>query len=157
VAELSIAAACHSGPRHGVSLRQAFNVWLRIAMLSFGGPASQIAIMHRILVEEKRRISDSRFLPRDHRLVNQTMGIEPLPHTCWRNTDSCARRCTNIPITSISAQRLASTSTPTWVPFNGAIADRFYAESGCQRNQTGMIAEQIIKFGALNEEKDAAD
>jgi chromate transporter len=47
---------------HGVPLSDAFRVWLRIAMLSFGGPAAQIAVMHRILVEEKRWISDARFL-----------------------------------------------------------------------------------------------
>src|SRR5216683_3639887 len=47
---------------HGVSQREAFRVWLRIALLSFGGPAGQIAVMHRILVEEKRWISESRFL-----------------------------------------------------------------------------------------------
>jgi chromate transporter len=43
-------------------LREAFWVWLRVAALSFGGPAGQIAIMHRILVEEKRWISEERFL-----------------------------------------------------------------------------------------------
>jgi len=37
-------------------------VWLRIAALSFGGPAAQIATMHRIVVEEKRWVSDARFL-----------------------------------------------------------------------------------------------
>lgn len=42
--------------------REAFWVWLRIALLSFGGPAGQIAVMHRILVEEKHWISESRFL-----------------------------------------------------------------------------------------------
>src|SRR6266516_5100121 len=47
---------------HGVSQREAFRVWLRIALLSFGGPAGQIAVMHRILVEEKRWISERRFL-----------------------------------------------------------------------------------------------
>ena len=47
---------------HGVSLGEAFRVWLRVAALSFGGPAGQIAVMHRILVEEKRWISESRFL-----------------------------------------------------------------------------------------------
>ena len=47
---------------HGVSFGEAFRVWLRIAMLSFGGPAGQIAVMHRILVEEKHWISESRFL-----------------------------------------------------------------------------------------------
>lgn len=41
---------------------EAFRVWLRIALLSFGGPAGQIAVMHRILVEEKHWVSESRFL-----------------------------------------------------------------------------------------------
>jgi len=45
-----------------VTLGQAFWVWLRIAALSFGGPAGQIAVMHRILVEEKRWIGEQRFL-----------------------------------------------------------------------------------------------
>jgi chromate transporter len=49
-------------PAHGVSLREAFWTWLRVAALSFGGPAGQIAVMHRILVEEKRWISEERFL-----------------------------------------------------------------------------------------------
>ena len=49
-------------PSHGVSWGEAFRVWLRVAALSFGGPAGQIAVMHRILVEEKRWISESRFL-----------------------------------------------------------------------------------------------
>jgi chromate transporter len=47
---------------HGISFGEAFRVWLRVALLSFGGPAGQIAVMHRILVEEKNWISDSRFL-----------------------------------------------------------------------------------------------
>ncbi len=47
---------------HGVSMREAFAVWLRVAALSFGGPAGQIAVMHRIIVDEKRWISDARFL-----------------------------------------------------------------------------------------------
>ena len=47
---------------HGVSMRAAFFVWLRVAALSFGGPAGQIAVLHRILVEEKRWVSENRFL-----------------------------------------------------------------------------------------------
>lgn len=47
---------------HGISFGEAFRVWLRVACLSFGGPAGQIAVMHRILVEEKRWISEGRFL-----------------------------------------------------------------------------------------------
>jgi len=45
-----------------VTLNQAFWVWLRIAILSFGGPAGQIAVIHRILVDEKRWIGEQRFL-----------------------------------------------------------------------------------------------
>lgn len=45
-----------------LSLGQASRVWLRVALLSFGGPAGQIAMMHRILVEEKRWIGEHRFL-----------------------------------------------------------------------------------------------
>ncbi len=47
---------------HGVPFRHALRVWLRIAALSFGGPAGQIATMHRILVEEERWIGEARFL-----------------------------------------------------------------------------------------------
>ena len=47
---------------HGVTFGEATRVWARVAALSFGGPAGQIAVMHRILVEEKRWISETRFL-----------------------------------------------------------------------------------------------
>lgn len=45
-----------------VSLGEALPVWCRVAALSFGGPAGQIAVMHRILVDEKKWISEERFL-----------------------------------------------------------------------------------------------
>jgi chromate transporter len=48
--------------RRTVSFREALRVWLRVAMLSFGGPAGQIAVMHRIVVEEERWIPEGRFL-----------------------------------------------------------------------------------------------
>jgi chromate transporter len=44
------------------SLGAATRTWLRVAALSFGGPAGQISVMHRILVDEKRWVSESRFL-----------------------------------------------------------------------------------------------
>jgi chromate transporter len=44
------------------SFADALRVWARVAALSFGGPAAQIAVMHRILVEEKRWIGEARFL-----------------------------------------------------------------------------------------------
>ncbi|WP_338830518.1 chromate efflux transporter [Bradyrhizobium sp. 27S5] len=47
---------------HGISFNEALLVWMRVAILSFGGPAGQIAVMHRILVEEKNWISEGRFL-----------------------------------------------------------------------------------------------
>src|SRR5215207_653974 len=47
---------------HQIPLSEAVRVWARIAALSFGGPAGQIAVMHRIIVEEKRWIGEQRFL-----------------------------------------------------------------------------------------------
>jgi chromate transporter len=47
---------------HQVSFREAAWTWARVAALSFGGPAGQIAVMHKILVEEKHWIGEERFL-----------------------------------------------------------------------------------------------
>ena len=55
-------AATEKSTPASVTLREAAPVWARIASLSFGGPAGQIAVMHRILVEERRWISENRFL-----------------------------------------------------------------------------------------------
>jgi chromate transporter len=49
-------------PAHGVTFREAVAVWAKVAALSFGGPAGQIAVMHRILVEQKKWIGETRFL-----------------------------------------------------------------------------------------------
>ncbi len=45
-----------------VSFRDAFRFWLQLGFISFGGPAGQIAIMHRELVEKRRWVSEKRFL-----------------------------------------------------------------------------------------------
>lgn len=47
---------------HNISLREAWAVWVKVAAYSFGGPAGQIAVMHRLLVEEKKWVSENRFL-----------------------------------------------------------------------------------------------
>lgn len=60
--QLAAVQGLRSLPAHGVPLKEALRVWTRVALLSFGGPAGQIAVMHRILVEEKRWISEERFL-----------------------------------------------------------------------------------------------
>jgi chromate transporter len=44
------------------TFREALGVWLRIGLLGFGGPAGQIALMHRMLVDERRWIDEPRFL-----------------------------------------------------------------------------------------------
>jgi chromate transporter len=62
VTQLSIDEDRITEYRHRVTWGEAFRVWMRVALLSFGGPAGQIAVMHRILVEEKKWISDDRFL-----------------------------------------------------------------------------------------------
>ena len=45
-----------------VSFAEAFRFWLQLGFISFGGPAGQIAIMHRELVEKRRWVSEKRFL-----------------------------------------------------------------------------------------------
>lgn len=45
-----------------VAFGEAVAAWARVAALSFGGPAGQIAVMHRIVVDEKRWVSEPRFL-----------------------------------------------------------------------------------------------
>lgn len=45
-----------------VSFGEALRVWTRVALLSFGGPAGQIATMHRIIVDEKKWLDEPRFL-----------------------------------------------------------------------------------------------
>jgi chromate transporter len=45
-----------------VPLSVALPVWIRVALLSFGGPAGQIAVMHRLVVEERKWVGEERFL-----------------------------------------------------------------------------------------------
>lgn len=52
-----------------VSFAQAFVFWLQLGLISFGGPAGQIAIMHTELVERRRWISEKRFL---HALTHES-------------------------------------------------------------------------------------
>jgi chromate transporter len=47
---------------NSVSFADALRFWLKLGFVSFGGPAGQIAIMHRELVDERRWISEKRFL-----------------------------------------------------------------------------------------------
>jgi chromate transporter len=49
-------------PPDQITLAAATRVWAKIGCLGFGGPAGQIALMHRELVEQRRWISDERFL-----------------------------------------------------------------------------------------------
>ncbi len=57
-ARAAAARAATAKPSEG----QAFRFWLKLGMISFGGPAGQIAIMHDELVERRRWISERRFL-----------------------------------------------------------------------------------------------
>jgi chromate transporter len=49
-------------PPPSITLWQALKFWLKLGFISFGGPAGQIAIMHQELVEQRRWISEKRFL-----------------------------------------------------------------------------------------------
>jgi len=45
-----------------VPFGEALRVWLKIGCIGFGGPAGQIALMHRVLVDEKKWIDEARYL-----------------------------------------------------------------------------------------------
>ena len=51
-----------AGTRRRVSFSEALRFWVKLGFISFGGPAGQIAIMHRELVERRRWLSEERFL-----------------------------------------------------------------------------------------------
>ena len=51
-----------SAPPAAPTFREALRFWVKLGFVSFGGPAGQIAVMHRILVDEQRWVSEHRFL-----------------------------------------------------------------------------------------------
>ncbi|WP_369958518.1 chromate efflux transporter [Pseudomonas benzenivorans] len=57
-----MAEPAEHAPPPPVSLLQALAFWLKLGLISFGGPAGQISIMHQELVERRRWISERRFL-----------------------------------------------------------------------------------------------
>ena len=57
MARMTSPAAIASAP-----FGEAVAVWWRIGLLSFGGPAAQIALLHRVVVDEKRWVDETRFL-----------------------------------------------------------------------------------------------
>jgi len=48
--------------RSPITFREALAFWTKLGFISFGGPAGQIAIMHRVLVDERKWIEEERFL-----------------------------------------------------------------------------------------------
>jgi chromate transporter len=59
---VTVSAASQNGAAEPVAFATALRFWFKLGFISFGGPAGQIAIMHRELVEERRWISEQRFL-----------------------------------------------------------------------------------------------
>ena len=54
----------NAGPtaRQELSLWQAIRIWAQIGVLSFGGPTAQIALMHRVIVDERKWLTEQQFL-----------------------------------------------------------------------------------------------
>ncbi len=61
-AERADRAPSHDGAQATVPFAEALRFWVKLGFISFGGPAGQIAIMHRELVERRRWLSEERFL-----------------------------------------------------------------------------------------------
>ena len=133
--------------RHEVSLQQAAQVWLRVALLSFGGPAGQIAVMHRILVEEKRWISEKRFLhalnycmllpgPEAQQLATY---IGWLMHRTW--AASLPAGCSSLP--GIVAIMALSWSTPA-TAMSPVVAALFF---GLKAAVLPIVLEAVLRIG----------
>ena len=60
--DASIPDASPSRPTATVPFADALRIWLKIGCLGFGGPAGQIALMHRIIVDEKKWVDEARYL-----------------------------------------------------------------------------------------------
>ncbi len=71
----------------GPSFNEALRFWLKLGLVSFGGPAGQIAIMHRELVERYRWISERRFI----HALNYCM-LLPGPEAQQLASSSCSPR-----------------------------------------------------------------
>jgi chromate transporter len=52
----------HYSDNKAPSFIEALKVWVYIGLLSFGGPAAQVALMHRVLVEEKKWLTEKQYL-----------------------------------------------------------------------------------------------
>ena len=55
-------SAASTGMSSSVSLAEASRFWLQLGLVSFGGPAGQIALLHRELVDQRRWLSEQRYL-----------------------------------------------------------------------------------------------
>src|SRR5438046_8359675 len=62
VTPLKDSADAADSAANSVTFGEAFRFWLKLGFINFGGPAGQIAIMHRELVDQKRWISEPAFL-----------------------------------------------------------------------------------------------
>src|SRR5262245_11959000 len=61
-ADTPVASPLPTGGAERPSFGEAFWVWFKIGCVNFGGPAAQIALMHRIVIDERKWIDESRFL-----------------------------------------------------------------------------------------------
>jgi chromate transporter len=62
VEEYRLPAPMNKTAHPAITFSEALAFWLKLGFISFGGPAGQIAIMHRVLVDEKKWIEEQRFL-----------------------------------------------------------------------------------------------
>ena len=87
------------------SRREAFRFWLKLGFISFGGPAGQIAIMHREVVERRRWIDERAFM----QALNFCMllpGPEALQLAIWLGWRLHGRRA--------ASSRGSASSGPRW-------------------------------------------
>ena len=99
----------HSAPPESVSLMESFLYWLKLGFLSFGGPAGQISMMHQELVENRRWISNQRFL----HALNYTM-VLPGPEAQVLNNEFKSQFTKHTFVVSNNSNRMGYRLTGKW-------------------------------------------
>src|SRR3546814_9843414 len=77
-----------------VTFWQAFRLWLKLGFIGFGGPAGQISLLHRELVEQRRWISEARFRSEEH--TSELQSLMRISYAVF-----CLKKKTNINTTHI--------------------------------------------------------
>ena len=127
---------------------EATKVWATIGFLSFGGPAGQIALMHRMLVEERKWISEPRFLHAlNFCMLLARAGGAAARHLCRLAAPRHARRHSSPGRCSCSPASSSSSSSPRSMPLFHETAWLDTLFFGLKAAVLAIVLEAVMRIG----------